>query len=93
MTAQPRTRARRFRQRVAETYTDLSPADLEAIDEAAATLDLIERLTAAVSEVDDLTEIRQGGRRVRSEVVELRQQREVLRKMLARFPALTDEGV
>ncbi len=81
------SRAERFRARVTETYEDLSPADLEAVEEVTAMLDLIERLAADVA-TGDLTETRQGGRRVRPEVVELRLQRLTLDRLLRRFPAL-----
>lgn len=84
------TRSETFRARVRDTYEDLSPADLEAIEEVCATLDLIERLRAAIAD-GDLVETRQGGRRLRPEVVELRLQTTTLDKLLRRFPALAEE--
>ncbi len=62
------SRSERFRIRVAETYDGLSPADEEAVEEVAQTLDLIDRLRAEVAS-GPLTEVRQGGKRVRPELV------------------------
>lgn len=86
------SRADTFRARVAEEYDGLSPADLEAVEEVAATLDTIEDLARSLAEADGLTEVRQGGRRMRPEVVELRLQRVTLDRLLRRFPALTEEA-
>lgn len=84
------SRADRFRRRVAETYDGLSPADLEAVEEVAETLDLIERLRDLIAE-GPLVEVRQGGPRVRPEVVEIRLQTKTLETLLRRFPALAED--
>jgi hypothetical protein len=76
---------------VAETYDALSPADLEAVEEVAQVLDLVERLRAAIAS-GPLVETRQGGPRVRPEVVEIRLQTNTLDKLLRRFPGLDEEG-
>lgn len=83
------SRSEAFRARVSDTYDDLSPADLEAIEEVCATLDLIERLSAALAD-GELAETRQGGRRIRPEVVERRLQTQTLERLLRRFPALVE---
>jgi hypothetical protein len=84
------SRSEAFRARVRDAYEDLSPADLEAVEEVCGTLDLIERLRAAVAD-GDLAETRQGGRRIRPEIVELRLQTTTLDKLLRRFPALAED--
>lgn len=83
-------RSDRFRARVAETYSDLSPADVEAVEEVAHMLDFLDRLREEIGS-GPLTENRQGGRRIRPEVVELRLQQATLDRMLRRFPDVDDE--
>lgn len=84
-------RSARFRRRVVETYEDMSPADLETVEEVAATLDLIDALAADLAAAGDLTETRQGGRRMRPEVTELRLQRVTLDRLLRRFPGVAED--
>jgi hypothetical protein len=86
----PETRSARFRRRVADTYDDLSPADLEYVEEVVYTLDLLDALRAEYAD-GDLTEQRQGGPRMRPAVVEARLQAQHLASLLRRFPELDDE--
>lgn len=89
---QPSPRADRFRERVAEVYDTeaLGPADLEALDEIAVAMTLLETIRCALAEVP-LVEVRQGGARVSPLVVEERLRASALSAALARFPALAEE--
>lgn len=92
MSTSTTTRAERFRARVAEVYdTDaLGPADLEALDEIAVAMDMLDTIRAALAEAP-LVEVRQGGARVSPLVVEERLRASALSAALARFPALAEE--
>jgi hypothetical protein len=84
------TRSERFREHISETYSALSPADLELIDEVCTTLDFLETLRAEVAK-RPLVEIRQGGPRVSPLVVEERLRSQHLTSLLRRFPDLADD--
>lgn len=83
------TRSDRFRRRVADVYVveDMLPADLELLDEIAATMDNLDRLREALRDTP-LTEVRQGGVRVSPLQVEARLMSQALAGLLARFPEL-----
>ena len=67
---------------VTEEY-ELEEHELQLLEQAARTADLVARLHSAISD-GELTEVGpHGGTRVRPEVVEIRQQRIVLARLLA----------
>lgn len=86
------SRADRFLARVADLYevADLGPADLEALDEIAVAMRMLDTIRAELAEAP-LVEVRQGGARVSPLVVEERLRASALSAALARFPALDED--